>query len=110
MGKTTIKYHENGISVLDRLTNEEFMQRMYELLAEDERYQATFRKIEKATSLLPVEIANEIEIAYCEQLAITQETMYRKGFQDGVNLIMELAGNKFCITTERTLKQIRIEL
>ena len=59
------------ISVLDRLTNEEFMQDMYELLSEDERYQATFKQIEKATSSLPFEIANEIGTVYCEQLAIT---------------------------------------
>lgn len=88
------KYREDGISVLDRLTNEEFMQRMYEILAENDRYQATFERIEKATSSLPIETANEIELAYCEQLTITQETMYREGFRDGVNLILELTGRK----------------
>jgi len=101
MEKTTNKYREDGISVLDRLTNEEFMQDMYELLAEDEEYQAALKRIEKAASSLPIETANEIEIAYCEQLAITQETMYRKGFQDGVKLILELAGSKLGIIAER---------
>lgn len=94
MEKTINKYREDGISVLGRLTNEEFMQDMYELLSEDEGYQAAFKRIEKAASSLPIEIVNEIESAYCLQLAITQETMYRKGFRDGVNLILELAGCK----------------
>lgn len=101
MEKTINKYREDGISVLGRLTNEEFMQDMYELLSEDEGYQAAFKRIEKAASSLPIEIVNEIESAYCLQLAITQETMYRKGFQDGVNLILELAGSKLGIIAER---------
>lgn len=59
-------------------------------------------KISKASKSVPYHNAFEIDGAYIEQIAISQKVMYKQGFQDGINLMQELMGERQVPISEKS--------
>ncbi len=52
------------------------------------------RQISKLLKDMPCKVADDIEGVYTEQMAVSEKIVYKQGFQDGINLLLELIGEK----------------
>lgn len=89
--------HHNNNSLLNtaiELFQEYRLESVDSGLHSNEDFIKSSEKISKALKSVPYQNAFEIDGAYIEQIAIAQEVMYKQGFQDGINLMQELIGER----------------
>lgn len=90
--------NKNLLNTAMRLLQEHRLEYLGSALNSNEKYAKSSKKITEAFNTLPdkyFKIVFDIDGAYTEQLAITQEVMYKQGFQDGISLLLELINENY---------------
>lgn len=86
---------EELINVICDLLYEKQSEMVYEkILFRDSEFLSTLKETNALLKELPNGLSNEIFLAFASEISLSEKALYRQGFQDGINLALDMLGKE----------------